>query len=127
MYISKEIDYALRSMMALAKTPDGLSEKDITHNYKIPHGFLALLLPKLLRAKLITLQNSDKSKIYKITPHAEINLLQVVEAINGKINLHSINPLHREDAKIFPELAELWQDVTLLVEKHLAGKVLRPT
>lgn len=125
MYISKEIDYALRAMIAFTKTPAGLSEKELSANYKIPHNFLALLLPKLLRADLIILEKVEKSKIYKIKQNSQINMLRIVEAIDGKINLHSINPLHKEDAQIFPELATLWQEITDLVEKHLAGKVLK--
>ena len=79
-------DYAVRAMLAIASHDGGgapLSARRIAADMAIPSGFLAHVLADLVRAGLIG-GKTGRSGGYRLArPAAEIDLLQVVDAIEG--------------------------------------------
>lgn len=79
-------DYAVRAMLAIARHDGGaapLSTRLIAAEMDIPVGFLAHVLGDLVRAGLV-IGTTGRAGGYRLSrPAAEIDLLQVVDAIEG--------------------------------------------
>lgn len=79
-------DYAIRAMLAIARHADSgapLPTRRISEEMDIPGGFLAHVLGDLVRAGLIT-GTTGRAGGYRLArPAAEIDLLQVVDSIEG--------------------------------------------
>ena len=78
-------DYAIRAMLAVARHNGGkpLSTRRIASEMDIPVGFLAHVLGDLVRAGLITGTTGRAGGYRLVRPAAQIDLLQVVDAIEG--------------------------------------------
>lgn len=80
-------DYAVRAMLAIAGHDGGgtpLSARRIAADMAIPSAFLAHVLGDLVRAGLIS-GTTGRSGGYRLArPAGEIDLLQVVDAIEGE-------------------------------------------
>ncbi|MBI3746001.1 MAG: Rrf2 family transcriptional regulator [Chloroflexi bacterium] len=78
-------DYAVRAMLAIARRDGGAPtpSRAIATEMDIPVGFLAHVLGDLVRAGLVT-GTTGRAGGYRLArPAAEIDLLQVVDAIEG--------------------------------------------
>ena len=79
-------DYAVRAMLAIAQHDGGgspLPTRRIAEEMDIPGGFLAHVLGDLVRAGLIS-GTTGRAGGYRLArPAAQIDLLQVVDAIEG--------------------------------------------
>ena len=79
-------DYAVRAMLAIAQHDGGgapLPTRRIAEEMDIPGGFLAHVLGDLVRAGLVS-GTTGRAGGYRLArPAAQINLLQVVDAIEG--------------------------------------------
>jgi Rrf2 family protein len=88
--LTKRGDYAVRAMLALARGADAgvqanglLSARRISDAMGIPVRFLPQVLGDLQRASLVEAA-PGRSGGYRLTrPAAEINLLEVIEAVEG--------------------------------------------
>lgn len=116
MRITIECDYALRIVLYLAKI--GMENKTdastIAETQKIPQRFSAKILRKLTMAKVIKSFKGVKGGYSLVKPPNEIALLDIVEIIDGKIEVNRcVNssydcarlaslkcPIHNELAKI---------------------------
>jgi Rrf2 family protein len=123
MHVSKEVDFGLRMMMVLAKGQ--LSAKDLAENYRIPHNFVQLILPKLVRQGLILWVPKTKN-IYALSkPAAEITMLDIVTALNGPVDLMGRHyaKAHESDDH-FSAMLDVWHELQGEVEQRLAGVTL---
>lgn len=125
MYVSKEVEYGLRTMVVIASTPVPLTAKEISEKFKIPHNFISLLLPKLKRQSLVKSEKIEKREVLKLTkPANEITVLNILEAINGPVDLIIMNDTNRGDVRGFEALMGVWQGLTGAVEGYLSGITL---
>ena len=82
--LTKRSDYALRAMLALARTGDGLlSSRKIAQEMHIPPRFLPQIMGDLTRAGLVD-AHPGRAGGYRLARAADsVNLLTVIEAVEG--------------------------------------------
>lgn len=125
MYVSKEVDYGLRTMVVIASSALPLTAKEISEKFKIPHNFISLLLPKLKRQNLVVTEKIEKRDVLKLAkPVREITVLNVLEAINGPVDLIIMNDTNRADVRGFEALMGVWKGLTGAVEGYLSSITL---
>jgi Rrf2 family protein len=90
MQITRQADYAVRAIMYLAKL--GPEEKaatsQIAEEQEIPLSFLAKIIAQLSVAGLLQTMRGARGGVTLARPAENINLLEVVEAIDGPILLN---------------------------------------
>lgn len=83
--LTKRADYAIRTVLALARTADGerLSVRRVAAEQNVPERFLPQVMRDLVRAGLVegTVGRAGGYRLAK--PSMEISLLDVVEAVEG--------------------------------------------
>ncbi len=90
MQITRQGDYAVRSVLYLSRQPFKTISfvAQIAEEYKIPRSFLAKILQKLTKAKIVKSYRGVKGGFSLAKQPKEISLLDVIEAIEGKISLN---------------------------------------
>ena len=88
--ISKQTDYACRVILHLAMLPHGerVTAQDIAKRRLIPRAFVRRVITQLANAGLLTTTRGASGGLEPARPASEINLLQVVEAMEGSIVLN---------------------------------------
>ncbi len=86
MQVTREGDYGIRSVLYLARQPFKKISfvNEISEEYKIPRSFLAKILQKLVKAKIIRSYRGVKGGFSLARQAKEISVLDVLEAIEGK-------------------------------------------
>lgn len=90
MRITREGDYGIRSILYLARQPFKKISfvNEISEEYKIPRSFLAKILQKLVRAKIVRSYRGVKGGFSLSRHPREISVLDVLEAIEGKLSVN---------------------------------------
>ena len=90
MQITREGDYGIRSVLYLARQPFKKVSfvNEISEEYKIPRSFLAKILQKLVKAKIVRSYRGVKGGFSLARQAREISVLDVLEAIEGKLALN---------------------------------------
>jgi Rrf2 family protein len=90
MQITREGDYGIRSVLYLARQPHTKVSfvNEISEEYKIPRSFLAKILQKLVKAKIVRSYRGVKGGFSLARQPREISMLDVIEAIEGKLCLN---------------------------------------
>jgi len=90
MQITREGDYGIRSVLYLSRQPFKKISyvNEISEEYQIPRSFLAKILQKLVKAKIVRSYRGVKGGFSLARLSREISLLDVIEAIEGKIHLN---------------------------------------
>jgi Rrf2 family protein len=84
--VSAKADYAIRAMLELAAAPDGPTKGDrIAQSQEIPLTFLENILVDLRHAGLVRSQRGAEGGYWLARPADEINLAQVIRAVEGPI------------------------------------------
>lgn len=90
MQITRQADYAVRAVLYLAKL--GVTERAATstvaEEQRIPPSFLAKIISQLSIAGLLHTSRGARGGVTLARDAAEITLLEVVEAIDGPIQLN---------------------------------------
>jgi Rrf2 family protein len=91
MEITRQADYALRSVLLLARTNGDakLSTAQIAGKMKIPPSFLAKIMSQLSIAGVIRTARGAHGGVALARPAETISMLEVVEAIDGSIKLNA--------------------------------------
>ena len=83
--LTKRADYAIRTVLALARVPEGdrMSVRQVAAERAVPERFLPQVMRDLVRAGLVvgTVGRTGGYRLAK--PATEISLLDVVEAVEG--------------------------------------------
>ena len=90
MQITREGDYGIRSVLYLARQPFKKVSfvNEISEDYKIPRSFLAKILQKLVKARIVRSYRGVKGG-FSLAKHArDISILDVLEAIEGRLSLN---------------------------------------
>ncbi len=89
MRISRETDYAIRCMLHLCGNSKKVAMVDeIAKARDVPKSFLAKILQKLKRAKLVESFRGVKGGFKLAKDPARISLLDVIEAIQGGVGVN---------------------------------------
>jgi Rrf2 family transcriptional regulator, iron-sulfur cluster assembly transcription factor len=90
MQLTREGDYGIRSVLYLARQPFKKVSfvNEISEEYKIPRSFLAKILQKLVKAKIVRSYRGVKGGFSLARQAREITVLEVLEAIEGKLALN---------------------------------------
>ena len=92
--LTSAADYAIRAMIHLACLPDGgvALRSEIAEAQYIPTSFMAKILRSLVRARLLRSSRGVNGGFALARPAAEINMLEIVEAIEGPLALTDCVP-----------------------------------
>jgi Rrf2 family protein len=92
MQLTRSADYAVRAMLDIADQdtigPGRARTHKIAQRQDIPPALLAKLVPLLVRAGLLDSQRGARGGLALARPASEINLLEIIEAIEGPISLN---------------------------------------
>jgi Rrf2 family protein len=90
MQLTREADYGIRSILYLARQPYKKISfvTEIAEEYKIPRSFLAKILQKLVKAKIVRSYRGVKGGFSLARQAKDISVLDVLEAIEGKLALN---------------------------------------
>ena len=90
MQITREGDYAIRSVLYLSRQPYKKISfvTEISTDYKIPRSFLAKILQKLVKAKIVRSYRGVKGGFSLARPAKDISMLEVLEAVEGRLALN---------------------------------------
>jgi Rrf2 family protein len=90
MQLTREGDYGIRSVLYLARQPYKKISfvTEIAEEYKIPRSFLAKILQKLVKAKIIRSYRGVKGGFSLARQAKDISVLDVFEAIEGKMAMN---------------------------------------
>ncbi|HWP96842.1 MAG TPA: Rrf2 family transcriptional regulator [Syntrophomonadaceae bacterium] len=90
MQITRQSEYAIRTVLELAKAPVGelLSARFISEQQEIPEDFLKKTIKLLVLADLVATQRGTNGGVRLIKSPREITLLDVVTAIEGPLALN---------------------------------------
>lgn len=90
MHVTREGDYGIRSVLYLARQPYKKVSfvNEISEEYKIPRSFLAKILQKLVKGKIVRSYRGVKGGFSLAKPAREITVLEVLEAIEGKLTMN---------------------------------------
>ncbi len=90
MQLTREADYGIRSVLYLSRQPFKKVSfvNEISEEYKIPRSFLAKILQKLVKAKIVRSYRGVKGGFSLARQSRDITVLDVLEAIEGKLALN---------------------------------------
>jgi Rrf2 family protein len=90
MEISRRTDYGVRVILDLASLGDGdrTSTQEIADRQNIPAPFLAKIVSQLSLSGLVTTYRGAGGGVSLSRPPHEINLLEVIEALDGPVRLN---------------------------------------
>lgn len=90
MQITREGDYAVRSVLFLARQPYKKVSfvTEISEEYNIPRSFLAKILQKLVKSKIVRSYRGVKGGFSLARQAKDISVLDVLEAVEGKLALN---------------------------------------
>ena len=138
MEISRRTDYGVRLILDLAALPDGerASTQEIAERQDIPAPFLAKIISQLSLSGLVNTHRGAGGGVRLARPASEINLLQVIEALDGPVRLNrcvldpgvcprdQTCPVHRVWARAQEHLVTALNDTTFDV---LASEAVEAT
>jgi len=117
MEITRQADYAVRAVLELALQPSGarLSCETIAQRHSIPLAFLTKISARLAAEGIVHSQRGVNGGVQLARPPEEINLLEVVEAIDGPVTFNRCNRQPSECARsrtcpVHPIWAELCRE-----------------
>ena len=90
MQITREGDYGIRSILYLARQPFNKVSfvNEISEESKIPRSFLAKILQKLVKAKIVRSYRGVKGGFSLTRPARDITPLDVLNAIEGRLAIN---------------------------------------
>jgi Rrf2 family protein len=90
MQITRQSEYAIRTMLELARAPKGeyVSTRLISEKQDIPEDFLKKTLKLLVVAGLVTTQRGASGGVTLARNPKDINLADIISAVEGNIALN---------------------------------------
>jgi len=90
MQLTREGDYGIRSVLYLARQPYKKISfvTEISEEYKIPRSFLAKILQKLVKAKIVRSYRGVKGGFSLARQAKDISVLDLLEAIEGRLAMN---------------------------------------
>jgi Rrf2 family protein len=126
MLVTREADYAIRTVLYLAKNSEGLVSVDkIAQAMHIPRTFLAKLLQRLVKNRILLSSRGVNGGFQLAVKPSELTLLAILEAIQGPsgINICAVDSDKCSlsgDCFIHP----IWVDIRKQIDKRLARETI---
>jgi Rrf2 family protein len=124
MQITRQADYAVRAVLYLARlgSTERAATSTVAEEQRIPPSFLAKIISQLSIAGLLHTSRGARGGVTLAREAKDITLLEVIEAIDGPIQL---NECVGEDAECTFEgecpLRSVWCDAQEMLVKRLKG------
>jgi Rrf2 family protein len=124
MQITRQADYAVRAVLYLARlgSTERAATSTVAEEQRIPPSFLAKIISQLSIAGLLHTSRGARGGVTLAREPRDITLLEVIEAIDGPIQL---NECVGEDAECSFEgecpLRSVWCDAQEMLVKRLKG------
>lgn len=126
-FISRGAEYAIRAMLDVAAAEGRAQEttKEVAERQGIPKVFLPKIVQRLVQAGLLRAHRGPSGGIALSRPPGEINMRQIIEAMDGPIALNtclilpgecpreSICPIHEIWVKTQDDLLSGLESITL--------------
>jgi Rrf2 family protein len=126
MLITRETDYAVRTVVYLAKDPDRVvSATEIAHAMHIPKSFLAKILQRLVRCGILTSSRGANGGFRLIKKPMEITLLDIVMAFQGPAGINTC-AVDKKRCRLSATCAvhPIWVDIRKEVEARLKRETI---
>lgn len=131
--ISRQTEYGVRALLDLASFPPGsrLQTSDIAQRQAIPESYLIKIVNRLAQVELLQTYRGNEGGIALARPAEKISMLEIVQALEGKINLNicSRDPAYCElsdQCLVYP----MWVDLQNIFDQYLESlklsDLLRP-
>lgn len=124
--ISRRVDYAVRIMIELGlHEGEFMSAQRLSARTDVPKSFLHKISVDLSRADLVRTQAGPRGGLTLGRPTAQINMLQIVEAVNGPIclNVCLIRPQECKRDRYCPG-HDFWGRIQLSLVQQLEAATL---
>lgn len=126
MKINTKVRYGLRTMVEIARNPDGILQKDISENQSISSKYLDQIIAGLKVAGLITSVAGKRSGYRLMHPIEEITVYDVYKAFEFDLNISScesqgVECPFKEDC--FSK--NYWCELNSIVKNHMQSKTLK--
>lgn len=121
MEITRETDYAIRCVLHLSEAPNNVIMVDeIARARVIPKSFLSKILQKLAKANIVKSYRGVKGGFQIAKAPSEINLLDVIDAIEGPVAMNRC-AVNRKVCSLISNCAvhPIWVELRKDVEKKL--------
>ncbi len=121
MQITRQADYAIRCVLYLSEFEDEIIMVNaIARAKKIPRSFLAKILQKLAKAKIVKSFRGINGGYQLAKSPKEINLLDVIEAIDGPVAMNRC-AIDKRMCSLSNECSvhPVWLEIRKEVEKRL--------
>ena len=101
--ISRKIEYGLRAMLFMASQPAGtvVSFREIARRMNVPESFLSKIMKTLAKQGLATSSRGSHGGYALGRPASEISFLEVIEAVEGPIQLNVCTDTHSASSLSF--------------------------
>lgn len=121
MIITKQADYGIRLMLAIAESNEPLTTRKIAETQNIPIAFLHKVVSNLVRAKLLETKRGVKGGIAIAKTPQEINLYDIIKAIEGEMVINECK-LNGNPCKNIPICAihDVMNDITATVRHRFS-------
>jgi Rrf2 family protein len=130
MLVTRETDYAVRTVLYLAKNRDRTaSVTEVAKAMHIPKSFLAKLLQRLVRSHILTSSRGVNGGFQLAQLPSEITLLSIVEAVQGPagINVCAIDSKRcklSSTCAVHPVWVEIRKEVEKRLKREKIGKLI---
>ncbi|MHB1389895.1 MAG: RrF2 family transcriptional regulator [Thermoleophilia bacterium] len=125
MEISRQADYAIRTIVFLAKMPHGelAQTREIARSEDIPEKYLPTIIRSMARSGLLRTLRGSHGGVSLSRPASKITLRDVVEAIDGPILLNRclIRPgeCGGDGHEVLCSLHNFWEMMVKEIEKEM--------
>jgi Rrf2 family protein len=130
MLITRETDYAVRTVLYLARDRDRTANvTEVAHAMHIPKSFLAKVLQRLVRHHILTSMRGVKGGFRLARKPSEISLLDIMEAVQGPagINVCAIDSKRchlSATCSVHPVWVEIRQELEKRLKRQTIGKLV---
>ncbi|MBI5213884.1 MAG: Rrf2 family transcriptional regulator [Nitrospirae bacterium] len=124
MQITRETDYAIRCVYYLARRPDEVTMvEEIAREMSIPKSFLAKIVQKLVKAKIVKSYRGVKGGFQLSGSPDDISIYDVIEAVEGPVAMNVCAVDKKQcgfsaKCKVHP----VWVELRKEVEQRLKSK-----
>ncbi len=126
MLITRETDYAVRTVVYLAKDPDQVaSATEISKAMHIPRSFLAKIMQRLVRHDLMTSSRGASGGFRLAKKPSEISLLDILTIFQGTTGINTC-AVDKKRCKLSSTCAvhPIWVDIRKEVEARLKRETI---
>lgn len=127
MEITRRTDYAIRMLISLAREPEGqpVSAGELGRRQDVPHALARGIVSQLARAGFVASRRGAGGGVVLARPAGEIDVLSVVEAIEGRIGLglctNDPGYCHRVDACV---MHRVWAEAEQRLRSFLGTRTI---